>query len=121
MLRSAKASFKSLRARRISSTSPRVACCCDTLGAEEAQGAASTHASTKYLAAIRLVQYVIVGLAEIVCLLLRGDANSRSEADYRGYTFSGLAVCHDGRLVTFDGGISLSAVRTATAKNIVVL
>ena len=33
----------------------------------------------------------------------------------------GLAMRHDGRLVTFDGGISLSAVRKATAKNLVVL
>ena len=33
----------------------------------------------------------------------------------------GLAVRHDGRLATFDGGISLSAVRKATAKNLVVL
>lgn len=33
----------------------------------------------------------------------------------------GLAVEHDGRLVTFDGGIAHSAVRKATAKNLVVL
>lgn len=33
----------------------------------------------------------------------------------------GLAVRHDGRLVTFDGAISLAAVRKATAKNLVVL
>lgn len=33
----------------------------------------------------------------------------------------GLAVRHDGRLVTFDAGISLVAVRKATAKNLVVL
>ena len=45
-----------------------MACCRDTVGAEEAQGAASTHASIKHLAAIRLVQYVIVGLAETVYL-----------------------------------------------------
>ena len=38
------------------------------VGAEEAQGAASTHASIKHPAAIRLVQYVIVGLAETVYL-----------------------------------------------------
>src|SRR6185437_3765183 len=68
MLRAAKASFKSLRARRICSTSPCVACCRDRVGAEEAPGAASTHASIKHLAAIRTVQYVIVGLAETVYL-----------------------------------------------------
>lgn len=33
----------------------------------------------------------------------------------------GLAVRHGGRLATFDGGISLAAVRKATAKNLVVL
>lgn len=33
----------------------------------------------------------------------------------------GLAVRHDGVLVTFDGGIPLAAVRNATAKNLLVL
>jgi len=33
----------------------------------------------------------------------------------------GLAVKHGGRLVTFDSGIALSAVRTATHRHLVVL
>lgn len=33
----------------------------------------------------------------------------------------GLAVRHDGRFVTFDGGIPLQAVRRASEKNLVVL
>lgn len=33
----------------------------------------------------------------------------------------GLAAQHGGRLVTFDGAISLAAVRKATAKNLMVL
>ena len=33
----------------------------------------------------------------------------------------GLAVRHDGVLVTFDGGIPFAAVRDATAKNLLVL
>ena len=33
----------------------------------------------------------------------------------------GLAVSHEGRLVTFDGRIPLSAVRGATVRNLVVL
>ena len=46
---------------------------------------------------------------------------ARREKKTAGQVISELALKHDGRLVTFDSGIALLAVKGATAKRLVTL